>query len=106
MYAAAASILLDCDIEYIGILSLLKSDLVLVPINKDIQEELIVMFNKIIDKTLANDFVKHFPDTKYSACLNSFGGPCPFLKECWPKSHDYLNRFNMSDDYLNNSFNI
>lgn len=100
MYAAAASTLLNCDIEYIGILSLLKSDLILVPINKEIQEELITMFNKIIDKTLANDFVKHFPDTKYSACLNSFGGACPFLKNCWPKSYQYINSNNLSDDFL------
>lgn len=100
MYAAAASTLLNCDIEYIGILSLLKSDLILVPINKEIQEELIDMFNKIIDKTLANDFVKHFPDSKYSACLNSFGGVCPFLENCWPKSHQYINRNLLSDDFL------
>jgi CRISPR/Cas system-associated exonuclease Cas4 (RecB family) len=100
MYAAAASELLNCDIEYIGILSLLRSELILVSIDKEIQTEIITAFNKIIDKTINNDFVKHFPDTEYSTCLNNFGAPCPFLKNCWPNSYQYINRDKLSDDFL------
>lgn len=100
MYAAAAEQLLNCDIEYIGILSLLKSELILAPVNKDIQQDLLNMFSKIIDKTISNDFVKHFPDSKYSTCLDNFGGVCPFLKNCWPNSYKYINKNKLSDDFL------
>lgn len=100
MYAAAAEQLLNITIDYIGILSLIKGDLILVPVNKSIQEELLVSYNKIIDKTINREFTKHFPDTKYSTCLNSFGGPCAFLEHCWPKSYDYLNKNNLKDDFF------
>lgn len=101
MYAKGAEYLLGIPIDYIGILSLIKNDLVLVPVDKELQNEVIKGFNQVIDKTLNNEFTKHYPDSKYSMCLNSFGGACPFLKNCWPKSFDYLNKNNFSDDFLN-----
>lgn len=101
MYAKGAEYLLGIPIDYIGILSLIKNDLVLVPVDKELQNEVIKGFNQVIDKTLSNEFTKHYPDSKYSMCLNSFGGACPFLKNCWPKSFDYLNKNNFSDDFLN-----
>lgn len=101
MYAKGAEYLLGIPIDYIGILSLIKNDLVLVPVDKELQNEVIKGFNEVIDKTLSNEFTKHYPDSKYSMCLNSFGGACPFLKNCWPKSFDYLNKNNFSDDFLN-----
>lgn len=101
MYAKGAEYLLGIPIDYIGILSLIKNDLVLVPVDKELQNEVIKGFNQVIDKTLNNEFTKHYPDSKYSMCLNSFGGACPFLKNCWPKSFAYLNKNNFSDDFLN-----
>ena len=100
MYAAGVEHLLNIKIDYIGILSFVKGDLILVPIDKSIQQEVITMFNKVIDKTLKGDYNKHSPDTKYSKCLNMFGGCCPFLEHCWPKAHDFHNTTNLTDDFL------
>jgi hypothetical protein len=86
-------------VEYIGILSLTKGELINVPLDREIQKEVISSFNKIIDKTIAEDFSKHVPDTKYSTCLNMFGGTCPFLNHCWPKSYDYIYNDGLSDDF-------
>jgi hypothetical protein len=98
MYAAGVQYLLKEPVEYIGIFSFKKNKLILAPVDKNLQKELILLFNKIINKTIKKDFTKHFPDTKYSTCLNSFGGTCPFLENCWPKSFEFLNKNNLSED--------
>lgn len=100
IYAAGVEELLGITVDYIGILGLIKGDLTLVPVDKEIQAEVIEGFNGIITKVFANDFHKHYPDTKYSTCLNSFGSTCPFLKECWPKSYDYFHNTGLEDDFF------
>ena len=101
IYAAGVEQLLDIPIEYIAILSLVKGDLIIVPIDREIQQEVINNFNATIDKILNSEFIKHTPDTKYSACLNSFGSTCPYLQHCWPKSYNYFYNDGLKDDYLN-----
>lgn len=105
IYAAGAEHILNIPIDYIGILSLLKGDLILVPVDKELQNEVIKSFNQVIDKALGKQFTKHYPDSKYSNCLNSFGGACPFLKNCWPKSFDYLNKNKLEDDFFKEIMN-
>lgn len=100
IYAAGVEELLGITVDYIGILGLIKGDLVLVPVDKEIQQEVVEGFNSIIKKARANDFHKHYPDTKYSTCLNSFGSTCPFLKECWPKSYEYFHETGLEDDFF------
>jgi len=100
LYAAGAEYVLQQPIEYIGILSLLKNDLVLVPVDKELQTEVIKGFNTVINNIINNNFVKHYPDSRYSACLNSFNAPCPFLKNCWPQSYEFSTRHSFSDDFL------
>jgi hypothetical protein len=100
IYAAGVEELLGIEVDYIGILSLIKGNLVLVPVDKEIQSKVIQGFNGIIKKIFDNDFHKHYPDTKYSACLNSFGSTCPFLKECWPKSYEYFHETGLEDDFF------
>lgn len=90
LYAAGVEYLTGQSVDYIGILSFLQHELIYVPVDRTIQKEVITMFNKVIDKCIKEDFIKHVPDTKYAACLNSFGGECPFLKHCWPDSYNYL----------------
>ena len=89
LYAAGVEYITKEPVDYIGILSFLQKDLIYVPVDRKIQEEVIDIFNKVIDKCVAGDFNKHVPDTKYSPCMNSFGGECPFLKHCWPDSYNY-----------------
>jgi len=101
IYAAGVEKLLDMQVDYIGILSFVKGDLILVPVDKELQHEVIVGYNKLIDKTLANDYHKHYPDTKYAKCLNMFGSTCPFLEHCWPKANDYHNNDGLDDDFFN-----
>lgn len=98
LYAAAVEYLLERPVEYIGILSLTKGELVNVPVDREIQDEVIRTFNKVVDKTIEGSFYKHIPDTKYSTCLNSFGGTCPFLEHCWPKSHEFIYNTGLQDD--------
>lgn len=101
IYAAGAEKLLDIVIDYIGILSFVKGDLILVPIDRDIQKEVIEGYNKIINKTIEGDFYKNYPDTKYSKCLNMFGSNCTFLKNCWPKADEFHNAKILNDDFYN-----
>lgn len=100
MYAATVQELLDIPITHVGILSLTTGDLIMAAVDEDIQYEVIENFNKIIDKVFNNDFHKHVPDTKYSSCLSMFGGTCPMLEHCWPKSYDYLFKDSLQDDYF------
>ena len=90
LYAAGVEYVTGQTVDYIGILSFLQKELVYVPVDKEIQKEVIEIFNKVIDKCVAGHFNKHIPDTKYSPCMSSFGGECPFLKNCWPQSYNYL----------------
>ena len=101
IYAAGVEKLLGITVDYIGILSFVKGDLILVPVNREIQEEVIKGFNKIITNTIEGNFTKHYPDTKYSQCLSCFGSTCPFLEHCWPKSYDYFNNDGLGDDFYN-----
>lgn len=105
MYAAGAEYVLNIPIDYIGILSLIKGELTLVPVDKELQTEVIKGFNQVINKVIGKEFTKHYPDSKYSNCLNSFGGACPFLKNCWPKSFDYLNKNKLEDDFFKEMMN-
>lgn len=90
LYAAGVEAITGEPVDYIGILSFLQKELVYVPVDREIQAEVIEIFNKVIDKCVSGEFNKHIPDTKYSPCLSSFGGECPFLKNCWPQSYNYL----------------
>ena len=101
LYAKGVSELLGEEVTHVAILSLLTNNLVIVPVDEELQEEVIENFNLVIDKIFAKDWHKHVPDTKYSPCLNSFGGKCPMLEHCWPKSMEYFNRQNMVDDFIN-----
>jgi len=100
MYAAGVEELMNIPITHVAILSLTSGDLVVAPVDKEIQAEVIENFNKIIDKAFKNDFHKHVPDTKYSPCLSMFGGECPMLQHCWAKSYDYLFKDSLQDDYF------
>lgn len=103
LYAAGVEYLTKEPVEYIGILSFLQKELIYVPVDKKIQEEVISIFNKVIDKCISGEFNKHVPDTKYAPCLNSFGGECPFLKHCWPEAYNYLHS---TDDVFSLPFDI
>lgn len=98
IYAAGVSHLLNKEITHIGILSFIQKELIITPINKSIQEQVISNFNKVIEKTLNRDFIKHVPDSKYSPCLNMYGSECSYLKQCWVNSYNNIN--NVSDAYL------
>lgn len=100
IYAAGVEKLLGITVDYIGILSFVKGDLILVPVDRDIQQEVITGFNKIITNTMEGKFTKHYPDTKYSQCLSCFGSTCPFLEHCWPKANEYHNNDGLSDDFF------
>ena len=89
LYAAGVEYITGEPVEYIGILSFLQKELIYVPVDKKIQQEVIEIYNRVIDKTIKGEFNKHVPDTKYSQCLSSFGGECPFLKHCWPDAYNY-----------------
>lgn len=101
MYAYAVEELLNIPITHIAILSLINGSLVTATIDKEIQNQVINNFNSLIDKIFSKDFYKHVPDSKYSTCLNMFGGVCPVLEHCWPQSYDYLFKDDLQDDYFN-----
>jgi len=101
IYAAGVEKLLDITVDYVGILSFVKGDLILVPIDREVQAEVINGYNKIINKTIEGDFHKHYPDTKYAKCLSMFGATCPFLEHCWPKANNFHNNTGLDDDFYN-----
>ena len=99
-YVAAAEKLLDIDIEYVGILSFLQKKLIHAPVDRELLEEVMINYNKVIVATYEKKFMKHVPDSKYSSCLSQFGGHCPFLEDCWPSMFDSLNKQD-DEEYLN-----
>jgi len=99
MYAAGVEKLLGIPITHVGILSFISGDLIVAPVDKELQSEVIENFNLIIDKVFKLEFHKHVPDTKYAPCLSSFGGTCAMLEHCWPKSYDYFFKDSLQDDY-------
>ena len=90
VYAKAAELLLNIDIEYIAILSFLQSRLIYTPVNKEVQDLILINYNNVINNSLNISYIKHVPDSKYSPCLNSFKDVCPFLENCWPSAYNLI----------------
>ena len=100
-YVAGVETLTDLTIDYIAILSFTQKKLIYAPVDRQLLEEVLINYNKVIDAEVAGIYMKQVPDTKYSSCLDSFGHVCPFLEHCWPTSHDYLeNKEENMDDFL------
>ena len=99
-YVAGVEKLLDINIEYVGILSFLQKKLIYAPVNRELLEEVLTNYNKIIQATYDKTFIKHVPDSKYSPCLSQFGSHCPFLENCWPAQYNTIHNNQNDSDYL------
>lgn len=97
VYARGAEELLDIPIDYIGILSLPQNKLVYAEVDRELQQLVLDNYNEVIRNSHEKNFIKHVPDSKYSPCLSSFGGRCPFLEHCWPKSYAYFSEVDRED---------
>lgn len=77
-------------IDYIGINAIRDNELILTPVDATIRQEIFHSFIQSILSTKSEVYLKFFPDSPYSPCLNMFNKECPYLAECHPKYAETL----------------
>lgn len=84
IYAVLYELLSGQQVKYIGINSIRHKELVLTEVNRELRDAIMNNFLQTITSTKQGVFVKSFPDSQYSTCLNMYNKKCSYLNICHP----------------------